>query len=177
MTPYFYAMDRINYSRWLPVYLADMQQLPTTHPAVDEGFNNGNHAVSRSDNPFSQVWTDMALEQFINLDSKSKGGIIGISQKPGALERWFLTFHERSAVTAALKEMCGVLDADLIGTHKEAAPKRVERDEHDVQCLLKSFASGLIQDPFTLDEEGDTPLRNIASGIVMPKDCTSRQDV
>ena len=28
MAPNFYAMDRTNYSRWLPVYLLDMHQLP-----------------------------------------------------------------------------------------------------------------------------------------------------
>ena len=27
MTPHFFSMDRVNYSRWLPVYLADMDQL------------------------------------------------------------------------------------------------------------------------------------------------------
>ena len=28
MVPYFYTMVRPNYSRWLPVYLTDMHQLP-----------------------------------------------------------------------------------------------------------------------------------------------------
>ncbi len=45
MTPYFYAMDRMNYSRWLPIYLADMNQLPERHPEVYDKFVNGNHAV------------------------------------------------------------------------------------------------------------------------------------
>ena len=66
MTPHFFAMDRPNYSRWLPVYLADMNLLPVTHPIVHHEFTMGNHAVSRSCQPFAQVWTDMALEQSIN---------------------------------------------------------------------------------------------------------------
>ena len=33
----------------------------------------------------------MALEQSINLDFKSKGGIVGISLKAKALQRWFVT--------------------------------------------------------------------------------------
>ena len=72
MAPYFVAMDRCNYARWLPVYLADMHQVPQKHPAVFEQFMNGEHTVSRSSQPFSQVWSDMALEQSINLDSKKK---------------------------------------------------------------------------------------------------------
>ena len=31
MLPYFYAMDRVNYSRWLPVYIADMRNLEVDH--------------------------------------------------------------------------------------------------------------------------------------------------
>lgn len=95
MVPQFFAMDRPNYSRWLLVYLTDMNRLPETHPAVCAEFMSGNHAISRSNQPFAQVWTDMALEQSINLDSKTSGGIIGISQKPGALQQWFLTCYEK----------------------------------------------------------------------------------
>ena len=49
----------------------------------------------------------MALEQSINADSKSKGGMVGMSQSPVALDRWFLTAHECASVTTALKEMYG----------------------------------------------------------------------
>ena len=48
MMPYFCSMDRMNYSRWLPVYIADMNSLPEAHTVVYEEFTNGNHAVSRS---------------------------------------------------------------------------------------------------------------------------------
>ena len=52
----------------------DMKQLVTKHPQVHQEFVNSNHAISRSSKPFAQVWTDMALEQSINADSKSRGG-------------------------------------------------------------------------------------------------------
>ena len=47
----------------------------------------------------------MALEQSINANSKSVAGIVGISQNPGALDRWFPTSHERASVTTAIKGM------------------------------------------------------------------------
>ena len=72
LTPHFFSMDRVNYSKWLPITAAE----------VNEEFCKSSLAVNRSTNPFSQVWIDMALEQSINLDSKSTGGIIGITQKP-----------------------------------------------------------------------------------------------
>ena len=81
MIPHFFSMDRVNYARWLPVYLSDMNSLQENHPDVHQEFMDGNHSVSRSKQPFAQVWPDMTQEQPINLDSKSKGGIIGVSTK------------------------------------------------------------------------------------------------
>ena len=88
MTPYFFAMDRRNYARWLPVYLTDTNQMESKHPTVyREIMSARNHVVSRASSPISQVSTDMALEQSMNADSKSKGGIVGISQRPAALQQ------------------------------------------------------------------------------------------
>jgi hypothetical protein len=144
----------------------DMRQLATKHPDVHHEFVNGNHAVSRSSNPFAQVWTDMALEQSINADSKSKGGIIGISQNPGALDRWFLTSHERASVTTAVKDMY-MQERDIVHPHKEAGTKRVARDEADVQKLITCFTTELMSNPFTQDSDS---LFNFATGIVLPTD-------
>lgn len=88
------------------------------------------------------VKSGLTLEQSANLDSKTKGGIIGISQKPGALERWFLTAHERAAATTATKELCGLRNSVEEGvTHKEADPSRIRRDEEDVKKLMATFGS------------------------------------
>ena len=108
----------------------------------------------------------MALEQSINADSKSKGGIIGISQNPAALDRWFLTSHERASVTTALKEMF-MQERDSLDVHKEAATKRVARDEADVQKLISCFTTGLMSNPFTQETES---LVNFATGVVLPTD-------
>ena len=34
MVPHFFSMDRVNYARWLPVYLSDMNILESSHPEV-----------------------------------------------------------------------------------------------------------------------------------------------
>ena len=69
MTPHFNSMGRPNYSKYLPVYQVEMNLLPETHPTVHSEYMSGNHAISRSETPFSQVWTDMALEQVRNINS------------------------------------------------------------------------------------------------------------
>ena len=119
--------------------MADMQLLPTHAPEVYEEFLNGNHPVSRSSQPFSQVWTDMALEQTINLDSKTRGGIVGLTQNASALDRWFIPSHKRAELTAATKRLCNLEDSDKIGTHKETGSQRVKRDENDVQRLINTI--------------------------------------
>jgi len=119
MVPHFFSMDRVNYAGWLPVYLSDMHSLESKHPEVYQEFMAGNHSVSHSQQPFAQVWTDMALEQSVNLDSKSKGGIVGLSTKEEAVERWFLTSHERTAISQALKRMCGQIIVTVSGHTKK----------------------------------------------------------
>ena len=149
-----------------------MTLLPTLAPEVHREFKNGNHAISRSGQPFSQDWTDMALEQTVNLDSKTReegGGIVGISKNPAALDRWFLTSHERSSVTAATKKMCGVDEGSQIGTHKELGGLRKIRDEMDVREVVAVIKDSMVN-PFDLAREDNEPAPqlNIATGVVMP---------
>ena len=108
----------------------------------------------------------MALEQSINVDSKSKGGVVGITHNQSASLRWFLTAHERASVTTALKEnMYAICDSDRMGTHKESQPKRVQGDEEDVKKVIACFSSNLMTNPFECD--ADNQLLNIATGVVL----------
>lgn len=45
MIPWLFAYDRVNYSRYLPVYLCEMLSLPTSHPSADEQMKHGEFAV------------------------------------------------------------------------------------------------------------------------------------
>ena len=174
MIPYFFAMDRLNYSRWLPVCTMDMRHLQKTALDVYNEFVRGNHTVSRSTSQsFNQVWTDMALEQSVNLDSKTKGGIIGISQRPGALQKWFLTAHERTATTTATKRILD-MDESTWSTHKESSRVRVQRDEGDINKVIHTLKT-VMSNPFDEDANGeDMPLMNIAAGVVMPEEMSKQ---
>ena len=74
---HFIAINRQSYARYLPVYLANIQQLELTYLDVYSEFAAMNHSTRRSGQPFSPVSTDthIALEQSINTDSKSSGGV------------------------------------------------------------------------------------------------------
>ena len=139
-----------------------MTEPSSKHPPVFMEFMDGNHSFSHKNHPFSKVSTDMALEQSINRDSKSKGGVIGMSQNPQAVERWFLTSHERAGTTTALKEMCNInSDSGHCTGKKEGTVKRTRHDEDDVQKVISWFDSGLMTNPFSKNLD---KLLNIASG-------------
>ena len=58
-------------------------------------------------------------------------------------------------------------ERDRLDVHKEAAAKRVARDEADVQKFISSFKSGLMGDPFTQETESFV---NFATGVVLSFD-------
>ena len=71
MIPYMFAYDHTNYARWMSVYLCDMRLLPSIAPSVQMESEAGSHSVNLSANSFNMVWTDMALEQSENRDTKT----------------------------------------------------------------------------------------------------------
>ena len=105
-----------------------MINLPTSAPRVSNAFlNDRNHCISRSPSIsyFNAVSTDMALEQSQIKESKSAGGILGISQDREFCEQWALTRHLKSFVSTSFKELSGVSQ----GTdyHKELRPERIKK--------------------------------------------------
>ena len=108
----------------------------------------------------------MALEQSINLDSKTKGGIIGITRRPSPLWKWFLTAHEKTATMTATKRMID-LDESTRSTHKESSKVRVQRDENDIKKVIHTLQT-VMSNPFDEDAyREDVPLMNLATGVVM----------
>ena len=77
---------------------------------------------------------------------------------------WFLTAHERTSVTTALREVYGD-DESNQKSHKEAVPQRVKRDEEDVRKLMSCFSSGLMINPFNLEDIHS--LINFATGVFL----------
>ena len=109
MIPWYFAHDHGNYSRYLPVYYRDMMMLSSdNHPEASRILRDGLFAVQRSSNRFSQVAVDMTIEQTLNRDSKTKGGIVGMSLKPGAVYRWIVTAHDRASTTRACLKLAGI---------------------------------------------------------------------
>ena len=93
LVPWTFALDHINYARWLPIHLLDMLLLKHKHPEVYAAFQDGGFVVQLSNKPFSAISMDQAHEMN-NKIIKGDGGIIGLTENKSALERWVVCAPE-----------------------------------------------------------------------------------
>ena len=81
----FFALDHVNYARWLPVHIRDMKSFPRR---IKEEFQiKGNWVISKTANTFSGILFDHV---------KGSGGCIGLTENPVAFRRWMLSEPELS---------------------------------------------------------------------------------
>ncbi|KAI4829100.1 hypothetical protein KUCAC02_023162 [Chaenocephalus aceratus] len=163
--PWFRAAGRTNYAKYMPVYVAEMKALEHEQPEAYTFMQEGGFVVRRSeDHSFNCVAlaTDQALEQTINREGKSQGGVVGFTLRKAALTRWLMIRHVTTAYVDAMKDLC---DTDAKGpkAHREHGASRMDRDEGDIQKIMEAVEQK--QNPFDLDSIPEE-LINIASGQV-----------
>lgn len=137
-----------------------MEALQEVAPEVHEHFLAGESVVARSQRSFAQVSVDLALEQTINKDTKTSGGIKGFSQSSGTVQRWMTTSHYRAALLSKASTMTD-LETTLM-PHKEMGKARLMRDESDVRKITTELKNNV--NPFSLADH--LPLSNLKSGQV-----------
>ena len=151
--PYFILAGRVNYARYTPVYIAEMKQLETRQPRMYEHMLQGGFVVRRSETRvFNCVPTDQALEQTINREAKSQGGVIGFTLRKGELLRWIMTRHITGEYSEAFKELCNSGTKGKL--HEELGNARSNKDRRDVQDI-KEYLYSQCQDPFDLSTVPD----------------------
>ena len=179
MLSYDFACNHLNYAYWESVYITEMHQLEETHPDVVAEFLDGKHTISRSAQEsryFFGVWSDLAIEQSINRDCRTLGGLTGLKTNVSAMERWILTVHLKANVATATKAMLGIgVDHPAI-PHKDSAVRRIEKDEICIENITDAVDKRMVN-PFIVESEWDSenrrPLVNIATGLVAPPEVCS----
>lgn len=137
-----------------------MKNLSSSHPAVFDYLSGGEFAVQlQESHPFSQIACDLVIEVTINRDTKTKGGLIGFSQKPAAVQRWILSHHERAAIARKCLEMAGESTADSLKT--DLKDSRKKHDEKMTRTLIDAVFS--LQNPFSYRVQ---EMINISTGTV-----------
>lgn len=163
MLPHFFAFDRTNYSRYITAYLKEMKDLPNTHPYVHEQLSSGQFATQRSTHyGFSGTAHDQTIEQTINREVKSAGGLIGITLNKNAVQKWILSQGERAAILSQCERMVGLEKDEL--TRKDLLEGTKKRQQMHVETAIETVAE-LAINPFKNDECG---LVHIISGAGAP---------
>ena len=80
LAPMFFALDHVNYARWMSIHIRDMKSLPTS---IKEEFEQRQHWVVPKTNKFSTIPIDQAHEQE-NKTVKISGGTVGLIENPVA---------------------------------------------------------------------------------------------
>lgn len=140
MMPWFFAYDRTNYARYVPAYWLEVISLPDTHPQCHQELSQkGQWTVQRQDqHAFSSIACDQAIEQTANRDSKTSGGLTGISLNRAASQRWILTQPHRAAITRKCEQMANLVSDDVQGT-KELSRSQILKDERDIKSIMATI--------------------------------------
>jgi len=163
MIPWCFAYDKINYARYLPVYYAEMSNLPSTHPEVYESFMDGRFAVQiGEESPFGRIPVNQTTEETVNKDTKTSGGITKFSLKTGAVNRFYMTAEYRCSFLAKLRNMVQVkkpthLHNELLATRRKTDEKAVA----EIESLIEGW-----NNPFT----GGKPLVSLSTASQAPAD-------
>ncbi|XP_063543982.1 uncharacterized protein LOC134754187 isoform X2 [Cydia strobilella] len=182
LLPWFFALDHINYSRWLSVHLRDLVNLEKMHPDLLKHFEKGQFVARKTDRPFSGIALDQAHEQ-INAILKGDGGMIGITENADSLRKWIIAAPELAALiesfeseilptesvhdyrhhsdTAANQElfMCEV--KSLIATIKELGSPFLEETKDLYNIDTKNVASSeVVETVFNIEKFGNEQYEN-----------------
>ena len=165
LLPWCFAYDRLNYSRYLAVYYADMSKLPDDHPAIHKQLTNGGFSVQTGDkNPFGRIPVDQTIEETVNKDTQTPGGTKGFSLNPAAVSRYYLTAEHRSTCLKQLRSLTETKTPSF--THPDFQQSRTKRDEQDVTAVVDLLESEWIN-PF---DGNNSDIVNISTGIAAPPD-------
>lgn len=146
IVPWMFALDNVNYARWLSVHIRDMSELPFKHPDVFNQFSKGSFVVHKTKKLFSAIALDHAHEQ-VNAMVKGEGGAVGLTENPSALRRWMIAGPEVARMVHEF-ERSALAESQK---HHEQTPA-IQREFHkDVSNVVSNFHA--MGNPFAEESE------------------------
>ena len=162
LVPWFFVLDHVNYSRWLPVHVRNMVMLQAKCPDVYHEFQRGAFTAKKTKRPFSAISLDQAHEQ-VNALVKSDGGAVGLTNNPAALRRWMIAGPGIARLVEKFEEGYDDDSSDSGGHHEQT--KRFQdkfvKDVRSLFIIIEEMGNHI------MEESGD--LLNLNSKVVMPE--------
>lgn len=162
-TKYFFALDKLNYARMIPLYLAEMKDLQKSNTSLWLEFQQGNWVVNKSQLSFCALGADHALEQ-VNKWMKITGGLVGITQNENARTRFFLVAPEMTRLKVEAKQMTNIAKKENL-RHHELGTSILDKQQTNVKKLISTLESHV--NPFEYD---NSDVINLVTKAVMPNE-------
>ena len=140
--PWFFALDQTHYSRWLPVFIKTLEELPVRHPQVYESFQEGHFTSKKTDASFSAISDDHLHEQNNKL-VKGDGGAVDILANDTALLKWMVAGPEIARIVRDFEVTDDVAQRDKTNPqwHHEDTLRFQSRFVRHVSEVVKSVRS------------------------------------
>ena len=159
ITPWMFALDRTNYSRWLPVHIRDMAELPNKHPHVyKELTSGGKFTVQKTAKAFSSIPLDQEL-------IKGEGGVIGITENPNALLRWMVAGPELARMVAEFER---VEEEHIANQTRNPHHEQSSASQKRFTCHVQSLVSTIEELGNPFEEESMDLISLVSKAIADP---------
>ena len=136
LTPWFFALDHINYARWLPIHIRDMRSISDS---ILEDFQRC-WVLQKTQNIFSSMPLDQAHEQSNEL-LKGAGGVIGMTENPATLRRWIVAGPEQARLLKEFESQLSCTSEDAHKLHHEQCLSLQELFKKNVIDLCGSISN------------------------------------
>ena len=137
---YFFAHDRINYARMIPVYLSEMASLKDEDPSLHEEFISGNWVVNKNQQvSFCAVGGDNALEH-LNRSMKVSVGLVRIALNLSARAKFFLIAPELAKLATEARSMAGFAASEQ-KHHHDLTPAITKSENEAINNLTQTIQS------------------------------------
>lgn len=151
----------LNYTRMIPVYLAETEIVKETDPEIYQEFQNDNWVVNKNAKvAFCAVGADNELEH-VNRSMKVSGGLIGITLNPTARTKYFLIAPELARLAEQAKLRTGTSSKTQTSHYNLTTAVRLRKERY-VQQLTASIQH--FTNPFTVE---DPELFNLVTKVRM----------
>ena len=105
----FAATGHINYAKRVRLFLRQINKLPETHLWLYNEFVNGNDTAQQINHIWTDIWTDLAIEQTMMRSIMSRGGLTGgCGMTESVHHMWALSLSQITSVHDAMIQLSGV---------------------------------------------------------------------
>ena len=151
MLPFSFALDHLNYARWLSVHLKDLNILSSTNPTIYAAFLEGNFVVTKTSRNLSSIPIDHVQEQNNKL-VKEDSGAIGMTENTAELKRWMIWGLEIARIVNEFKEnMASCRESkDIYLYHKQT---KIFQDKFPQRAVSLYSKMEELENPFLENDE------------------------